>query len=174
MGSQHRATSPSGGLRRIFEPTADSIPGPLAGGSPQARAWRHAGRLQGSGGKGARAKAEIADYVLVCRNTRCWRPRRGASHIPKALGRRRATRPRWPCVLDIRRTSANLRHRQADGCRGQRLGIPQPGQRAPWLLLAGSRSWHEHSLLDTGLFLHGSMVRESPSPSSSCFRTPLD
>ena len=28
------------------------------------------GRLQGSGGKGARAKAEIADYVLVYRNTK--------------------------------------------------------------------------------------------------------
>lgn len=28
------------------------------------------GPLQGSGGKGARAKAEIADYVLVHRNTK--------------------------------------------------------------------------------------------------------
>ena len=28
------------------------------------------GRLQGSGGRGARAKAEIADYVLVYRNTK--------------------------------------------------------------------------------------------------------
>jgi len=27
------------------------------------------GRLQGSGGNGARAKAEIADYILVYRNT---------------------------------------------------------------------------------------------------------
>jgi type I restriction enzyme S subunit len=56
------------------------------------------GRLQG-GGK--RAKAEIADYVLVYRNTKLARsrPRPGTSPTPRAWARPRTTPPSWRCAL---------------------------------------------------------------------------
>src|SRR5450631_3779249 len=89
------------------------------------------GRLQGSGGKGARAKAEIADYVLVYRNTKLAVIEAKAWDKPLTEGVGQAKS--YAAKLAVRHTYATngqaiLRHRHGHGRRRRADQLPEPGR----------------------------------------------
>jgi type I site-specific restriction endonuclease len=85
------------------------------------------GRLQGGGGKGARTKAEIADYVLVYRNTKLAVIEAKAWDKPhtEGVGQAKSLRRQARRAAHLRHERAgHLRHRHGDRRRGRRRRIP--------------------------------------------------
>lgn len=89
------------------------------------------GRLQGGGGKGARAKAEIADYVLVYRNTKLAVIEAKAWDKPHTEGVGQAKS--YAAKLAVRHTYATNGQAiygidMATGAEGDVVGYPSPDQ----------------------------------------------
>jgi type I restriction enzyme R subunit len=103
------------------------------------------GRLQGSGGKGARAKAEIADYVLVYRNTKLAVIEAKAWDKPLTEGVGQAKR--YAAKLTVRHTYATNGQAvygidMATGIEGEVAGYPCPDEL--WqLTFAQPNAWRE-------------------------------